>query len=1069
MANRIRSIFASIDLNTDAYLKNLKEVQKENAAFEKKFAPLTKTVNDFGKTLTGVGVAVSAVGIPFGVMAGKAIDAGDALDEMAARTGASVEVLSAVGFQAKQAGASMESVEKAFKASSKVMEDAATGSKAAADSLNKLGLSSRDLFAMNPDQRLFAIGGALNDIKDPGEKAALAMEVLGRAGTELIPIMGSLAEGQDAVMESARSVGGVMSTEAAAAAGQFNDALDNLSTSITGIFNAMVSSGLLPAITDFVNGIAQMIAKVTQANPLLVSIGAAIGGLALVVGPAVAGVGLLIQGFSSFTPAAMQALTSIKAIGVGLPAINIGAVAATAGVVGLGAALGVGIGMLINYGLKVTGLEKELDKLTGTLFSGRVAQANAQLSDATLKLSQRLESVGIFIDRGTDSVEDWNKRVTEAARNSGAFSVSLSRTEDAAKKSADKIAELNDTIDHFTSRATGTATGPGQILREGFEKAKEAADELQEKLKEQQESLREEMEISYQRAMDLQAGYAAVKESSDLEAQAALFEQMERDYSALQDFERQLAALKNSERESLRQKMEADYQTAIDFQKGLGVLRQQEAEKMKQAAADNAKALKDAINDVGKSAGEIFDAMFLKGENVFKSLQNALKGGALSIGRSIFQDVVGELGGPIKKAFDDFFQGLLNSTGIKNFLKGLGDSIGGILGKITGGGGFMGPQLPGAGGGFSAAKFGKFMTNPWTIAVGAGIAAVVGVLKSQAHHEANTFVREFQNPFAEAVGDLAGSFFEAAAAGQITADAAKEARDQVEELWQEFQRQADEFAKGGSDELKVVNQMFQHMRPLMDQVLADMEGAILQLPEEVDDLTKSTDDLGKATKDAGRYTINFTGDVDDLSDAAFDAARAIKELTDAIEDLGVSARSPSGGGGSSAPVDTRSDAARALGITEAELNRYKATARSAFNARGVPGNPIDAMRQEATRGEWERQFVMNAVYSAQNPAPTNPADFGRWQTGLEGWMNSIPVFDNGGIAGRAGLAWVDKNELMIPEKQWRGGGGMGGGVTIHVHIQNAAGSMRELAERIHKEMLKGINEGGGWRPLDGSR
>jgi hypothetical protein len=105
----------------------------------------------------------------------------------------------------------------------------------------------------------------------------------------------------------------------------------------------------------------------------------------------------------------------------------------------------------------------------------------------------------------------------------------------------------------------------------------------------------------------------------------------------------------------------------------------------KESTKRNAEENKKAVEDVKRSAGKIFDDMFLSGQNVFTSLKNALKGGALSIGRSIFEDVVGELGGPIKRAFDDFFQGLLEGSGFKAFLQGLGDRIGGRLGNILGG------------------------------------------------------------------------------------------------------------------------------------------------------------------------------------------------------------------------------------------------------------------------------------------------------------------------------------------------------------------------------------------------
>src|SRR5207244_3517029 len=61
-----------------------------------------------------------------------------------------------------------------------------------------------------------------------------------------------------------------------------------------------------------------------------------------------------------------------------------------------------------------------------------------------------------------------------------------------------------------------------------------------------------------------------------------------------------------------------------------------------------AMSIEAATKSVKDSAGKVFDDMFIKGQNVFTSLKNALEGGVLSLGRSIFVDVAGALGGPIK-------------------------------------------------------------------------------------------------------------------------------------------------------------------------------------------------------------------------------------------------------------------------------------------------------------------------------------------------------------------------------------------------------------------------------------
>lgn len=100
-------------------------------------------------------------------------------------------------------------------------------------------------------------------------------------------------------------------------------------------------------------------------------------------------------------------------------------------------------------------------------------------------------------------------------------------------------------------------------------------------------------------------------------------------------------------------------------------------------------ALKASTEEVKQSAGKIFDDMFIKGQGVFSDLNAAIKGGALSLGRSIFEDVIGALLGPVKQAFSDFFSQTLKGF-VGGFAKDLGAQVSGALNGGSGvGGGFL--------------------------------------------------------------------------------------------------------------------------------------------------------------------------------------------------------------------------------------------------------------------------------------------------------------------------------------------------------------------------------------------
>lgn len=138
---------------------------------------------------------------------------------------------------------------------------------------------------------------------------------------------------------------------------------------------------------------------------------------------------------------------------------------------------------------------------------------------------------------------------------------------------------------------------------------------------------------------------------------------------------------------------------------------------LKKKTSESSVAMKNATADIESAAGQIFNTMLTKGEFAFGSMISALKGGALSIGQAIFEDITGALMGPIKTAFDGFFGGLLESTGIKSLISGLSGKLSGAITGLFGGGGTTVaagsvpgipgiPGLGGAGGGATGAAGG---------------------------------------------------------------------------------------------------------------------------------------------------------------------------------------------------------------------------------------------------------------------------------------------------------------------------------------------------------------------------
>lgn len=210
------------------------------------------------------GASLSAIGSKMAMMGGAGLaalfgasklysDIGSDLLDASGRTGASVEAYGELAHAAEQAGASAEEMEKGMLKGSKLVSEAASGNKAAIQTLNDLGFSAADLANSTPDEILVSIGAALNDIENPAKRSALAMEALGKSGVKLLPMFADGVDGINAMAQEYRDIGG-LTTEEAIQAEKFGDELSLLWKTIKfGV--AHIGGALVPAISSLVNWI----------------------------------------------------------------------------------------------------------------------------------------------------------------------------------------------------------------------------------------------------------------------------------------------------------------------------------------------------------------------------------------------------------------------------------------------------------------------------------------------------------------------------------------------------------------------------------------------------------------------------------------------------------------------------------------------------------------------------------------------------------------------------------------------------------------------------------------------
>ncbi|NLH78373.1 MAG: phage tail tape measure protein, partial [Acidobacteria bacterium] len=159
----------------------------------------------------------------------------DALDEMAVKTGVSVEMLTSLELAAKQNGVSMDQLATSIRMMYRSMNEAAEGTKKSADAYKRLGVNVRDASGKlkSGNEAFLEVADAVAKIQNPAERSAMAMKVFGRAGSEMLPMLEGGKEALKGYIDEARRLGLIYTDEDAKRGAAFNDQLDAFTKVLT--------------------------------------------------------------------------------------------------------------------------------------------------------------------------------------------------------------------------------------------------------------------------------------------------------------------------------------------------------------------------------------------------------------------------------------------------------------------------------------------------------------------------------------------------------------------------------------------------------------------------------------------------------------------------------------------------------------------------------------------------------------------------------------------------------------------------------------------------------------------
>jgi len=211
-------------------------------------ARLQKDMDDAKRSVGGamatiektVGGAVRAMGLLGGAlsigafvsMAKQAIDTADAINKLTQRTGLAAETLSQLQYAAKLADVSSDSLTTGIKKLNQSIAGGLAGDKEKLSVFKSLGITLTDTAGRTKtaDQVLLEMADTFAKSRDGAGKTAAAIDLLGKAGDEMIPLLNGGSQAILEMMKEADRLGLTISGDFAARAEEFNDNLTRIQT-----------------------------------------------------------------------------------------------------------------------------------------------------------------------------------------------------------------------------------------------------------------------------------------------------------------------------------------------------------------------------------------------------------------------------------------------------------------------------------------------------------------------------------------------------------------------------------------------------------------------------------------------------------------------------------------------------------------------------------------------------------------------------------------------------------------------------------------------------------------------
>lgn len=708
-------------------------------------ADVSRAAETAAKFIAGLAAAAATAGA---ALVKSGVDAADALAKTADKLGTTTEAFAALGYAAKLSGVEQGTLEGGLKKLAKTLTDAASGSESAGRGFAALGLNVDQLMQMSADQQFGKIADALSRVENATQRAALAQQVFGKSGVDLLQLTAEGSDGIAALAREAEVLGLTLSRIDAAKVEQAADAFDRVSAGTSGLGQqlavkfAPIIDGVVDKIYAWVESMGGMDAVADRAFRAIIDgvafVADAVAGLNVVwetVEQGIRGIGMV---WLKMWDAAMTNLAAVgeniaavlyKIGGFGADAfrgIELGWRAFAATFQDIAANVATGFGSLVSVIIDAWNM---LPWVTPINYEGTaVAQFIASMESAALESRRRIEEIA-SAPLPSQTIEPPKFSVDYENSEAHQFVLSYERSWQDAQTELETLLATplpSDGIRTFVDQTTeamdrqASATAASQnTVRGAMIQTGEVADALAKKTDDLAKKAAAASKVVADQVQALLVEQATLRMSDRdaarfqaqlriTEAQAGLYEQLRERTAALSKargadvvaIRAQITALNDSIRAMDAQRTTVDELTVANFDAKESAdahaeaMRQQQIEADKAAKAANpwAEALTGAVERIDSAFAELWKGTFDGFKDFADNLKNAFKTllaelAHEAITKRIVFNIAGALGfGKSSSAMASGGGGGFDLGGIGSLLSGAKNFLGGFkAGGLSGG------------------------------------------------------------------------------------------------------------------------------------------------------------------------------------------------------------------------------------------------------------------------------------------------------------------------------------------------------------------------------------------------